>query len=428
MPNYTTVLSREDLRNKLIELRKDYGNYFTKTKVFKHLKLDLLFYNKHLSENTSSLELIYCFENNVVGSFKCLHCNKPVKFQRTSYSKFCSHACCNKYQPKNAVYYSKNQLVLILTDLQNKSPKGWMRTFKFKKLIPLIIKHTKNFDKFDSNINERCYSLILNINDRETCLECSNYRIYSTGGRGEYLDHCSLECQYSSKVILDKMKSTCLKKYGVDHWFKTSIALYQREAKCLKYHNVKHHLQIPHVREKIKSTCLKKYGVNTFLKTEKFKQKVKEFYLKKYGVESFSQTAEFREQFKETSLKNWGYNHPMQNEKNFNKALTNRYKRKEFEFPSGRIEHVQGYEPQILTELVNHFDEDDIVCGSGLPVIWYEFEGKKHRYYPDIYIKSRNMIIEVKSTYTLSVELNKNLAKRQASLAGGFNFWFTVGV
>lgn len=32
--------------------------------------------------------------------------------------------------------------------------------------------------------------------------------------------------------------------------------------------------------------------------------------------------------------------------------------------------------------------------------VWYTFEGKRRRYYPDLYLPFSNRIIEIKSTYT----------------------------
>jgi len=47
-------------------------------------------------------------------------------------------------------------------------------------------------------------------------------------------------------------------------------------------------------------------------------------------------------------------------------------------------------------------DEEDIITGiENVPEVWYyDNEGKKHRYYVDIYIPSKNLCIEVKSKYT----------------------------
>jgi hypothetical protein len=56
----------------------------------------------------------------------------------------------------------------------------------------------------------------------------------------------------------------------------------------------------------------------------------------------------------------------------------------------------------------------------------YEYENTNHRYYPDIYIKSENLVIEVKSTYTFNKEKEKNLLKRDSVLNKNINFKFVI--
>ena len=43
-------------------------------------------------------------------------------------------------------------------------------------------------------------------------------------------------------------------------------------------------------------------------------------------------------------------------------------------------------------------------------------------YYPDIYIKSLNKIIEVKSTWTYKMYKEKNIAKWNATINSGYEF------
>lgn len=50
----------------------------------------------------------------------------------------------------------------------------------------------------------------------------------------------------------------------------------------------------------------------------------------------------------------------------------------------------------------------------------------RHRYYPDIYIKSENQVIEVKSTYTFNKEKEKNLLKQDSVLNKNINFKFVI--
>lgn len=59
-------------------------------------------------------------------------------------------------------------------------------------------------------------------------------------------------------------------------------------------------------------------------------------------------------------------------------------------------------------------------------MICLDFEGKKRRYYPDIFIPHQNRIIEVKSKYTFEKDKEKNLLKSLACKKLGFNFEFRI--
>lgn len=72
---------------------------------------------------------------------------------------------------------------------------------------------------------------------------------------------------------------------------------------------------------------------------------------------------------------------------------------------------VQGWEPYAIDYLLNKFYEDDLYFGKEVPRIKYIFKEKEHIYFPDIYIKSIDTIVEVKSTYTYNLELEKNYYK-----------------
>jgi len=103
----------------------------------------------------------------------------------------------------------------------------------------------------------------------------------------------------------------------------------------------------------------------------------------------------------------------------------------EYKFPSGNIVKVQGYEPQALDILINKYKETDIISGTKniileIGPIRYFYENNEYTYYPDIYIKSINTIIEVKSQWTFDKWKEKNLAKEQACLQQGFNFEFMI--
>lgn len=100
---------------------------------------------------------------------------------------------------------------------------------------------------------------------------------------------------------------------------------------------------------------------------------------------------------------------------------------KDYILPTGKIIRIQGYENIALDELIKQFNEEDIITNKrDMPKIIYNFEDKQHRYYPDIYIKSINKIIEVKSTWTYKRDLVKNKLKEISTKELNFDFEFWV--
>jgi hypothetical protein len=73
------------------------------------------------------------------------------------------------------------------------------------------------------------------------------------------------------------------------------------------------------------------------------------------------------------------------------------------------------------------YNEDDIENNRrNVPSIQYILNNKVCYYYPAIYIKSQNLIIEVKSTFTYKKQLVKNIIKSLSVRKSGFNFEFWI--
>jgi hypothetical protein len=161
-------------------------------------------------------------------------------------------------------------------------------------------------------------------------------------------------------------------------------------------------MQSQEVRERAKKTNLEKYGVEYSIQSKEIKDKIKKTCLQKYGVEHTSQAPEIAE-----------------------KQSKNSYKRKLYQFPSGKTEYIQGYENIAIDELLNSsVQEDDICVGcKNVPEIWYEDETtKKHRHFVDIFIKSQNKCIEVKSTWTAEKKKDCIFLKQQAAKKLGYEY------
>ena len=128
-----------------------------------------------------------------------------------------------------------------------------------------------------------------------------------------------------------------------------------------------------------------------------------------------------KEKIKKTNNERYGGNSVMSDPKIREKCFKNMKNRKEYKFPSGRVEWVQGYEPQALDILLKKYDENDIVC-SNSPTIHYSLNEEKHFHITDIFIKSENKIIEVKSTWTFEKKEDNILIKKREAKNQGYNY------
>ena len=115
----------------------------------------------------------------------------------------------------------------------------------------------------------------------------------------------------------------------------------------------------------------------------------------------------------------------MQDSKKARNALRKSYRLKEFILPSGRIVELQGYEPQVLKYLLeNGYEEDDF--SWEIPSFPYRDNDRDRVYQPDLFLKSKNLIIEVKSQYTYDKGKWINYVKRQAVIDSKFDFVFII--
>ena len=96
------------------------------------------------------------------------------------------------------------------------------------------------------------------------------------------------------------------------------------------------------------------------------------------------------------------------------------YKSYDYQFPSGKTIRLQGYEKYAIKILLQNFKEDDIITNRDkVPEVWfYDENGKKHRYFIDIFILSQNKGIEVKSVWTL--KKNNVFLKQEAFKDHGY--------
>lgn len=195
----------------------------------------------------------------------------------------------------------------------------------------------------------------------------------------------------------------------------------KRESTNLERYGVSNNLHIPEVEKKIIEKWITKYGCDRPAKYSKIKEvlskkakensketvrKAKLTSLERFGADNIMKTDLGKQRVAESNIKKYGFPSHMQNPEFCKNFFTKHYMKflsKNFILPSGKIVKLLGSEPQVLTELLKKFDESDILIGyEAYEEIkcTYETFGKIHKYIPDFYIKSKNIVIEVKSTYT----------------------------
>jgi uncharacterized protein YlbG (UPF0298 family) len=216
-----------------------------------------------------------------------------------------------------------------------------------------------------------------------------------------------------SAQVQAKKEATSLRRFGHVHWTrddrqKHKIAAFnaktmqKAKATMLKRHGVTNVFASPEVQEKIRKTCLDRYGVENPGWTKDSQRKIKKTNLLKYGVEHAGSLGWYR-----------------------TKKVTDAF---------GKIHCVQGYEDRVVLDVSKQKSVKRIVSDAAkLPKIKYKgSNGNLRTYYPDLGVvkTSGKALIEVKSGWTLNVDLKNNLAKFASATdyceGKKWDFWVVV--
>jgi hypothetical protein len=230
-----------------------------------------------------------------------------------------------------------------------------------------------------------------------------------------------------SPDIKAKICNTLIKNFGVDNPFKSKIIQNKYVKSMQQKYGVTNPLKLEAVKQKIKDTSIKKYGHSHSSQSYDVKLKSINTCNIKYGYNYILQIPEIRNKIQNTNLKRYGVRNPSQNPIIQWKVQESGFKYKRYIMPSGNCRFIQGYEHFALDELVTKYNEDDIITSKKeIPTIPYIYNNSKHVYFPDIYIKSENKIIEVKSDYTYEKEIEKNIIKKTNCINRNFKFEFWI--
>ncbi|MDD5651700.1 MAG: hypothetical protein PHF86_14995 [Candidatus Nanoarchaeia archaeon] len=223
-----------------------------------------------------------------------------------------------------------------------------------------------------------------------TCCREHAHKIAFKKTKQTMLNNSGVINNFQREYVKTKIKQTNVKKFGFDNPNKNKDVLLKRSNTCLKKYGTSVAMKSDIVKENARQLCFKKYGVYYSFQREDVKQKITAIILERYGVE-----------------------HPSQNLSSHNKGLKTRLLIKNFN--GTNITYQGSFE---LDFLVHYFDKLEIRNGLS-------FRYGKRMYHSDFYLPEFNMIVEIKSSWTLKLDNFIN-EKSKTVVDHGFKFILIV--
>ena len=254
------------------------------------------------------------------------------------------------------------------------------------------------------------------------CLECAKdlgkVKIVNTN-----LERFGCKNAMQNSEVRETLKQSIMEKYGVEYASQSENVKQRIKDTCVERFGFEYALQSPDIRKQIVATNLVRYGAENPQQNKEIHMRTMETNLERYGAKCLLSLEEFKEKSRQTNLRKYGFEHHMQNPECAEKNLTSAYKTKQYTLPSGKVINYQGYENFGLDDLIfnEKIDENDITTKRiDVPEIWYyNKQGKRCRHYVDIFIKSQNRCVEIKSTWT-NQEKNSVYEKQAAAIEQGY--------
>ena len=217
--------------------------------------------------NSQSLrETIKRIQYNIEIRPVCVICGKPVKFLNGKKNQLFNKTCCKEHANMLDGITVKKVLKDIYSDVNKKQE------------INNKIRETCLLKYGDEHYSNR-------IKARETCLQRYGVtsplksEIFKQKSKETCLQRYGVEYTGQIPEKIEKTHKVCLEKYGVDSVFKVQKFRNQSLDTCIKKYasdeddinSIVNIGQLKYVKDKIKNTCLEKYGVENPMQTQYYK-------------------------------------------------------------------------------------------------------------------------------------------------------------
>jgi len=180
--------------------------------------------------------------------------------------------------------------------------------------------------KYHKLKSKEYYDMYLKKINDGICVKCGKVTKFLNISKG-YRNYCSRKCTSNSdakkeaikefynnedniKEKNQKLKQTCLEKYGVDNPMKNTIFKDKLFQSIQKKYGHKYPLNNDVLKQKAKQTCLKKYGTEYAMNNKEFQHKIRKTFQKKYNSNSPFGSKEIRKNISKILLDKYGYDNP----------------------------------------------------------------------------------------------------------------------
>ena len=218
------------------------------------------------TDSQSLRETIKRIQYNIEIRPVCVICGKPVKFLNGKKNQLFNKTCCKEHANMLDGITVKKVLKDIYSDVNKKQE------------INNKIRETCLLKYGDEHYSNR-------IKARETCLQRYGVtsplksEIFKQKSKETCLQRYGVEYTGQIPEKIEKTHKVCLEKYGVDSVFKVQKFRNQSLDTCIKKYasdeddinSIVNIGQLKYVKDKIKNTCLEKYGVENPMQTQYYK-------------------------------------------------------------------------------------------------------------------------------------------------------------
>jgi len=229
----------------------------------------------------------------------------------------------------------------------------------------------KSCDYYDKYIGDKYYC---------DCGEPAGFLSLAKG----YRKYCSRKCMANDQVIKNKRSNTLYDKFGVTNISKLQSVKDKKEKNSLTKFGTKCSLQNKLVKEKTKKTNLKKFGCEICQQSSVVQTKIKCTMDSLYGGHSL-RSPSIKEKIKNTNIKKFGvdnYSKTEEAKEIFRQNFINRIEK------IGKYKvYIGNHEPEFIKSLQG-------ICNYQILT-----DQNMFGFFPDGYIKERDIIIELDEKY-----------------------------